>query len=347
MAKTKTGGKGMKSGKVLTTILLCLVIGLLSACSSDSSTNAKEGNDGEKQVVLKFGHGAAETNARHEAVLKFKELVEEKSEGNIKVEVFPNETLGSEPQMVESVAFNDLQMVAAGTYAQYHEKMAVFELPYLFSSPEKAWEVLDGPIGEEVAEPLLDDNLRILAYFENGTRQITNNVKPIETPADLKGIKLRTPEVPVAISTFKTLGANPTPMAFGELYMALQQGTVDGQENPLTNIAASKFQEVQKYLSLTGHQYSPLPVAISEEFWQSLSKEQQEIVASSAKEAAQFHRDLVKANDEKLVEELKSAGMAVNEPDKAPFQAMAKEVYKEYEDVYGKDLIEKLIKAGK
>ncbi|RBW68408.1 C4-dicarboxylate ABC transporter substrate-binding protein [Bacillus taeanensis] len=331
-------------------MIWCLVLGLISACSSGASSEG--GNtDGEaasgEQIVIKFGHGAAETNARHEAVLKFKELVEEKSNNQIKVDVFPNETLGSEPQMVESVAFNDLQMVAAGTYAQYHDKMGVFELPYLFETPEKAYEVLDGPIGQEVAEPLIDHNLRILAYFENGFRNITNNVKPIESPEDLSGIKLRTPEVPVSISTFKTFGANPTPMAFGELYMALQQGTVDGQENPLTNIAASKFQEVQKYLSLTGHQYSPLPVAISEEFWQTLSPELQEAVQQSAQEAAEYHRELVKANDEKLVEELKAGGMEVNTPEKAPFKELALEVYKEYEDIYGKELIEKLVEAGK
>lgn len=214
--------------------------------------------------VIRFGHGQPETNERHIAVMKFKELVEERSKGTIKVEVYPNEQLGSEPVMIESVSFNDLQMVAASAFSQYDQRISVFELPYLFDSFEEAWSVLDGEIGKEIAEPFLDQNLRIIAYFENGFRHITTN-KPIETPEDLEGVKIRTPEFPISVSTFSALGANPTPMAFGELYMGLQQGAVDAQENPVANSYASKFNEVQDYLIMSNHQYMPLPVAISEE----------------------------------------------------------------------------------
>nr|WP_285867047.1 DctP family TRAP transporter solute-binding subunit [Mesobacillus maritimus] len=295
-------------------------------------------------VTIRFGHGSAETNERHTAVLHFKELVEERSGGKMEVLVYPNEQLGSEAEMIESVTFNDLQMVAASAFSQYDPRIGIFELPYLFDSNEEAWNTLDGPIGQKVAEPFLEDNLRILAYFENGFRHVTSNV-PIESPDDLKGIKIRTPEIPVFIQTFKAFGASPTPMAFGELYMALQQGTVDAQENPIANTYASKFQEVQDYLNMTAHQYMPLPVAISEEFWQSLTLEQQEVIESSAKETAQFHRDLITENENKMIEDLKDAGMTVIEPDKEAFRAKSESVYEIYRGKFGDELIDTILEA--
>ncbi|WP_068674986.1 DctP family TRAP transporter solute-binding subunit [Oceanobacillus sp. Castelsardo] len=297
-------------------------------------------------IIIRFGHGAAETNERHMAVMEFKKLVEERSSGNMEVIVYPNEQLGSEAEMVESVTFNDLQMVAAATFNQYDQRISAFELPYLFPSAEVAYRVLDGEVGQKIGDPLLEDNLRILAYFENGFRNITSNV-PINTPEDLDGIKIRTPEVPVAIDTFRALGANPTPMAFGELYMALQQGTVDAQENPVANIYATKFNEVQAYLNLTSHQYTPLPVAISDDFWNSLSKENQDIIQKSSLDAAQFHRDLLKENEAKMIEELQAAGMEVVKPDPEPFREAVSGVYDKYRAVFGDELIDMLQDATK
>lgn len=297
----------------------------------------------EGVTLIRFGHGAAETNERHLAVMHFKELVEEKSNGGIQVEVYPAEQLGSEAEMIESVSFNDLQMVAASAFSQYDPRISVFELPYLFDSYEEAWRTLDGKIGEEVAEPFLDHNLRIVGYFENGFRHVTSNV-PVETPEDLKGIKIRTPEFPLSISTFRALGANPTPMAFGELYMALQQGAVDAQENPVANAYSNRFQEVQKYLNLTAHQYMPLPVAISEEFWKTLSSEEQEIIKESTLETAQFHRDLLRENEEKMIRELKTDGMQIIEPDLAPFREETKEVYESFKRQFGEEFVNRILK---
>jgi len=320
-------------------ILLAGSLGCVFLFTSDVATS-------DDTILIRFGHGSAETNERHLAVMEFKELVEERSNGKMEVIVYPNEQLGSEAEMVESVTFNDLQMVAAATFNQYDQRISAFELPYLFPSAEVAYRVLDGEVGKTIAEPLLDDNLRILAYFENGFRNITSNV-PINTPEDLKGIKIRTPEVPVAIDTFQALGANPTPLAFGELYMSLQQGTVDAQENPIANIHANKFNEVQDYLIMTGHQYTPLPVAISDEFWNSLSKENQEIVQQSALDAAQFHRDLLKENEAKMIEELKAAGMEVIEPDPEPFREAVSGVYDKYRKIFGDEFMDMLLNATK
>lgn len=336
-----------KSKKILLVTFVLIMGMILSACGGSKQSNNTEkasgtGSDGEK-ITIKFAHSAVETNSRNEAALKFKSLVEEKSGGAITVEVFPNEVLGSEPQMVEGVAFDDIQMVAASTFAQYEPKVDAFGLPFLFETNEQAWKALDGPIGQEVFESLLDDNLRVLGHLENGFRNITNNKKPIETVEDLKGMKIRTPEQPVLVSIFKALGANPTPMAFGELYMALQQGTVDGQENPVSNIQASKFNEVQKYLSLTGHSYSATTIAISDKFWNTLSPEHQEIIASSVKEVSKFHRELVMEQEADIIKDLEAKGMKVNKPDKESFRKASQEVYDEYAEVYGKDLIDSLL----
>ncbi|WP_338787121.1 DctP family TRAP transporter solute-binding subunit [Metabacillus sp. FJAT-53654] len=329
-------------------LMLFIMVAFLAACNGKeaASDNEKSTASGEN-ITIKFAHSAVDTNSRHDAALKFKSLVEEKSNNQITVEVFPNEVLGSEPQMVEGVAFNDIQMVAASTYAQYEPKVDVFGLPFLFETNEQAWEALDGPIGQEVFSGLLDDNLRVLGHFENGFRHVTNNVRPIEKVEDLEGLKIRTPEMPILVSIFEALGSNPTPMAFGELYMALQQGTVDGQENPISNIHASKFYEVQDYLSLTGHSYSPTTVAISDEFWNTLSPEQQEIIQSSLTEASKFHRNLVMEDEEKLLAELEEGGMKVNRPDIASFREASKDVYGEYEDTYGKDLIDRILEEQK
>ena len=329
--------------KQLRNLMIIVTLGLAAAISIAVLTSDQVVNSDEV-ITIRFGHGSAETNERHLAVMKFKELVEEKSSGNINVQVFPNEQLGSEAEMIESVTFNDLQMVAASAFSQYDQRISVFELPYLFESYEQAWNVLDGEVGEKAAEPFLEDNLRILTYFENGFRHVTSNI-PIKTQADLAGLKIRTPEFPLSLSTFKLFGSNPTPMAFGELYMGLQQGTVDAQENPIANIYASKFQEVQSYLNLTSHQYMPLPVAISDEFWRSLSAENQKLIEESAKEAAKFHRDLVQSNEANMIKELQADGMEIVHPDLDSFQEAASEVHKQFRAEFGDELLDEITKA--
>jgi tripartite ATP-independent transporter DctP family solute receptor len=340
----------MRLAALATAIVLAISLAGCSGGQKATSGNQSAGSaDQDKSYVIKFGHGSAESNARHKAALKFKEIVESKTNGKVKVEVYPNEVLGSEREMLESVQLNNIQMTAGGTgiFAGFYPKIGVIELPYIFDNFEQAWKVLDGPLGQELAEPLKEKGIHILAYWENGFRQVTNNVRPINKPEDLKGIKIRTPEIPVSLSIFKALGANPTAMPFGELYMALQQKTVDGQENPLTNIYASKFYEVQKYLSLTKHQYSPLPLAISEEFWKSLPKEYQDIIQEAANQARDYHRSLIQEDDQQLVGELKNKGMQVNvPPDLMPFREAVKSVYKEFEGTYGADLIKKLQDAA-
>lgn len=322
-------------------ILMISVIAILAIATAYVFFSEGEAVESEDKVTIRFAHGQPENNERHKAALRFKELVEERSD-NMEVLIYPNEQLGSEAEMIESVTLNDLQMVAASAFSQYNQSLSIFELPYLFDTYEEAWEVLDGEIGEEAAKPLLEDNLRIIAYFENGIRHVTAN-KPIESTDDFRGLNIRTPEFPLSLATFQALGANPTPMAFGELYMALQQGTVDAQENPVSNVYASRFQEVQQYLNMTAHQYMPLPVAISDDFWKTLSKEQQKIVESSAKEAAHYHRDLIVENEQKTLEKLKEEGMEVVRPDTEQFREETEPVYDRYRQQFGDEVLDKIL----
>ncbi|WP_158735829.1 TRAP transporter substrate-binding protein [Alteribacillus sp. YIM 98480] len=336
---------------LMQTALIGLSATVLAACGGDETQDEASGNEGGgdgEEIIIDFGHGSAESNVRHEAAVKFKEAVEEESEGAISVDIFPNEQLGSEPEMIENVSLNnlDIALAGAGIYTQYNDLIGAVELPYLFEDYEHAWEVLDGEVGDLVSEPLLDDNIRILSFFENGMRHVTNSSHPIESPEDLSGLSIRTPEADVSIETINAMGASATPMAFGELYLALQQGTVDGQENPLANIHASSFYEVQDYVSLTGHQYSALPMAISDEFWNSLSEDHQSIIEEAASEAAQFHRESVRDEDEELLKELEENGMEANEPDTEPFAESVESVYDEYADVVGEDFMDTLLEEA-
>ena len=321
--------------------LLLGIIAVLAITVVYGFVTTSETVESDGDVIIRFAHGQPESNERHEAVMRFKELVEEQSD--MEVRVYPNEQLGSEAEMIESVSLNDLQMVAASAFSQYNENISIFELPYLFQNYEEAWEVLDGEVGEEVAEPLLEDNLRIIAYFENGMRHVTAN-KKIESPEDFQGLSIRTPEFPLSLATFQAMGGNPTPMAFGELYMSLQQGTVDAQENPISNIYTSRFQEVQQYLNKTSHQYMPLPVAISDDFWESLSEEQQQVVETSAQEAAQYHRDLIVENEEEIEGILEEEGMEVVEMDTELFREKTESVHETYRNLYGDEMLDKILK---
>jgi len=317
-----------------------------SGASTPGSSGGAQNTSGQK-ITIRFGHGSAESNARHQAALKFKQMVEERTNGQIVVEIFPNEQLGSEATMLQSVQSNIIEMTAGGSgiFASYNPQISILDLPYAFESFEQAWKVLDGDFGKKLVEPLIDQKIRVLAYWENGFRQITNNKGPIEKPEDLKGMKIRVPTIPYYVKTFEALGANPTPIAFGELFQALEQRIVDGQENPLTNIYNSKFYEVQKYLSKTNHLYGPLPLAISEDFWQTLSQEHQQIIQEAALEAAQFHRQAIVEDDKRLREELEKEGMISNDVDIEPFKEATKSVWEEAEKEFGKEFVDEFRKA--
>ncbi|MCK6207055.1 DctP family TRAP transporter solute-binding subunit [Bacillus infantis] len=329
----------MKKKSVLFIISFCFIL-LLSACGGGSASTSSESN-GEK-ITIKFGHVLAPDHPYNLAAEKFKEALESNSPQEVQVEIFHSAQLGSERELTEGLQLGTVDIaIAPGTISSFEPKMGVLDLPYIFRDREHAYKVLDGEIGKELAADLPSSDLRLLSYWENGFRQITNSQKPINTPADVKGVKLRVPENGIYVDTFKEWGANVTTMAFGELYTALQQKAVDGQENPLALIYTNKFYEAQEYLSLTGHFYGPAQVIISEKKWKSLSPEMQEAVQSAADEARDFERQLLKDKDEEYLENLKAEGMKVNEVDVEAFQEASKPVWEKYSSEFG-DLIDRI-----
>jgi tripartite ATP-independent transporter DctP family solute receptor len=299
----------------------------------------------EKPVSLKLGHAVAPEHPYHLGAVKFAELVAQRTGNKVKIDVYPSTQLGNERDMVEGLQLGtiDLVVTSTGPLGGFVPKMFVVDLPFLFRDREHAYKVLDGPIGREIFEAFSAKGIKGLAFWENGFRQITNNVRPIEKPEDLKGIKIRTMENKVHLASFRAFGASPTPMAWSEVYTALQQKTIDAQENPIAIIYYQKIYEVQKYLALTGHFYSPTPLLMSLKAYLALPKDIQKIMDDAAIECATYERNLLRDSEAKQIADLKAKGMQVTTPNKKPFQDAAASVYKEFESQFGKDMIDKII----
>jgi tripartite ATP-independent transporter DctP family solute receptor len=281
------------------------------------------------QTILKLGTSTQPSHIYNLAAEKFGEIVAEKTGGEIEVQVFPAAQLGSERDMVEGLQLGSLEMTltSTGPMGNFVPQVKLFNLPFLFKDRESCYKVLDGEIGTQIADRFVKVGIRSLGWFENGFRNITNSKVAVEKPGDMNGMKIRVMEDDVFILTMKALGASPLPMAFGELYTALEQKTVDAQENPLAVIHSSRFFEVQDYLAMTGHFYSPAVLLISEITWQTLSPEHQKIVAEAAAEARDYERQLSIKADQELEAACAKEGMTITHPDKAPFAEAVASVY--------------------
>lgn len=279
-------------------------------------------------VKLTLGHGAAVGNPRHEASVKFAELVKAKSGGRIEVHVAPSAQLGDDAAMVTALRTGALDMSAnsQGAVANAVPEYGAFGMPFLFPSTAAAFKLLDGPLGKELADASAAKGMVLLGTWDNGIRQITNSKRPITKVEDLKGLKLRVPPDATLVDIVKSLGAEAQQIKFAELYVALQQGVVDGQENPLVNIHASKLYEVQKHLALTNHQFQMTPFLMSKRTWDRLSEADRKAVQDAAAEATAFQRKLSHEADEKVLADLKAKGMQVTTPDKAAFEKATAEV---------------------
>jgi tripartite ATP-independent transporter DctP family solute receptor len=245
----------------------------------------------------------------------FKKYVEEKTKGEIQVGLYYNSQLGGERESVEQVKNGSLEMAtaSAGPLTTFNNKFMVLDIPFAFDSYEIAWAVLDGPMGQKLLDSSEGIGLKGLAYLENGFRHVTNNVRPINGADDLKGIKIRTMEAPMHMENFKTLGANPTPVPWPELYLTMQQKIVDGQENPLANIWEVKMYEVQKYTSLTGHIYDPMPLVANLAWFNKLPKDQQIVLQDGAVLAQNYSRYINRAREDAIITKLTEKGMKVND----------------------------------
>ncbi|ARO33015.1 TRAP dicarboxylate transporter substrate-binding protein DctP subunit (plasmid) [Rhizobium sp. NXC14] len=268
-----------------------------------------------REHSLKF---AAANNKGHPQVMgmeKFAELVKEKSDGKIEVKLFPGGVLGGDVQTVSALQGGVIEMTVlnAGILASNVKQFGAVDLPFLFNSGEEADKVMDGAFGTELMKLLPDTGLVGLGYWELGFRNLTNNRHPVTKLEDIKGLKIRTIQSPIPIELFNSLGANAVPLPYTELYTALETGTVDGQENPAANIINAKFFEVQKYMTITRHQYNPQIVLISKKFWDSLNDEEKAVFQSAATEARDYQRKVSREKDANAIAEIKKTGMEVTE----------------------------------
>ena len=294
------------------------------------------------QTTLKVGHVFAADHPWQIALNGMAQDVSEATNGEVVIEVYPAAQLGGDREMAEGLGLGTIEMGLFGTGALQvlDKRLIVEELPYAWPTREHAYRALDGKLGEALADVLREKNITTLSWWESGYRHITNSVRPIETPEDLQGIKLRVPEAELRVDTFRQLGALPTPMAFSEVFTALQQGAVDGQENPLATIHASKFYEVQDHLALSGHIWGSAVLTISDRAWNRLSEEQQKLLQEAAEKWKIEERQMIVESDEQLLTELEAAGVQITRPDAAAFQEAVAPIWDQYEAEFGRELVD-------
>ncbi len=298
--------------------------------------------------VLRLSHNAAPNNPKSDGSLLFAKLVEEKTEGRIKVEVGGSAQYGDDAETLTNLRLGTIAFSAnsQGTTSAIVPEIALIGLPFLFKDLDHAYQVVDSDVGEEIKKAARKKGLEILAFWDNGIRHTSNNKHPIKEPGDLKGMKVRTPPDSMTIDIFEALGASPVSLAFSELYIALQQKVVDGQENPLMNTYSSKLHEVQQYISFTGHKYETTPFIVSKMVFDTLSAEDQELIREAAMEAKDFNRKESQKADEALRVTLTEAGVELNEIENPEaFRALTQPVY----DKWGKrfpELVEQIVKGA-
>lgn len=296
-------------------------------------------------VTLKLGYSLPATSHYGVGAQAFADALAEKTDGRFKVEMFPSNALGGEREMIEGAQFGtiDLVVTSTGPVGNFVPETLVFDIPFLFRDYAHARGVLDGEIGQEVLDKFPERGLIALAWAENGFRHLTNSKQAVTEPEDVKGLKIRTMQNDVHMRAFTTLGALPTPMAFPEVFTALQQHTIDGQENPIPVIVSGNFAQVQKYLSLTGHVYSPALFIMAPSRWEELSDEDKAAFKAAAKIGANAMRKQVETFEADGIAKLEAAGMTViQQPDKARFLEELKPAYAEYEKRFDPELIKRI-----
>ncbi|GAA0181055.1 DctP family TRAP transporter solute-binding subunit [Clostridium sediminicola] len=339
----------MKKRKIGSLILSFVMVSLLFIGCSSKTEETASGETPKEKIVLKLGHTGAPDHPYQKAAEMFAEKVAEKTDGMVEIKIFPSNQLGKQKELVEGAQLGTVDMVLTSDVllSGFEPKMGALNLPFLFSDYENVVNALNGEAGQELSEALLTKNLKVIGWWENGFRHITNSKTIIENPSDLEGLKIRTPSGTVFVDTFNMLGASATPMSFGELYSALQLNTVDGQENPTTHVLTQKFYEVQDYLSLTYHIHVSEPLIMSKAVYDKLPAEYQEILLEAGKDVSEWSYQTTKESEASEIEEIKAKGMTVTEPNIEKFKEATKVVYEKYEKEFGKDFIDLLKNSGK
>ncbi|MGI6226091.1 MAG: DctP family TRAP transporter solute-binding subunit [Peptococcales bacterium] len=298
-------------------------------------TNDNNGGDQVKKINLRFSHANDPAHPFHLGAEKFAELMKEKTDGAVNINIFPSAQLGNHRDLLESMQAGtvDFNVLATGPLANWLPEVGVLDMPYLFKDEKEAYKVLDSDVIKELVAPLEENGLKVIGFWAAGFRNATNSKRAINSPEDMKGLKIRVMEAPIYIDLMKAWGADPTPMAFGEVYTALQQKVIDGQENYVSSIASNRLYEVQEYIAMTKHTYSAAPVVMSLKTWNNLTSEQQNALMEAIAEATEYQRQV---EDEKYVEFMKifeEKGNVITEPDLDLFKKASQPVI----DTYGKE----------
>ena len=299
-------------------------------------------------ITIKVGHSEAAVSIREDAVQVMAKALEEKTGGAMKVESFPASQLGGLTAMIEQVETDSLDVVICGPSILQNydpdQNCGVVQLPYLVDTYDQAWKLVDSDVIAKTVEDFPENNMHFLAAWEAGFRNLTNGKKEVKNCDDLAGLKIRVVESTLTTAIWQAFGASPTPMAFSEVYTALQSQVLDGQENPISVIYASNFQEVQKYMTLTKHQYEPVYVVISENKWQSMTEAEQEALMEAVVEAQQFVRQAIVDSEDTWLAELAEGGMEITDDfDVEDFRSRSEGVYEIMKDTYGAELVEEVV----
>ena len=337
--------------KLLALLMMAVLTFALAACGGGGDSGAADGGDsdafaGGQTFTIKIGHSDTTTNLINVSLENFAKYVEEQSGGAVKVDIYAAEQLGSNAEMAEMLEMGslDAMMMPQGQEASFAPKINTLGLPFLFPDYESVYKVLDSEIGDELVADLESHNMIQLAYWENGLRQTTNSKRAINSSADFKGLKIRTPEDAMTMAIFEALGASPSPLAFSELYLALQQGTFDGQEHPISNIHANNFQDVQKYLAMTNHKYECKNMIFSLTSWNKYPEDVQNLLKEAAKTYGDEHRKAIVDSQETMLKDLEEAGMEVTYPDVEELKAATASVYDDFyaQNDWAEDLVKRI-----
>ncbi len=330
--------------KYLTGLALLLLISMFAACDREPAGKAASA---DKKIVMKVSHNGSEQHPFQKGFERFKEVMEEESNGAVEVQIFPNEQLGSEEETSQMVKLGLISAAAAGTgggLASFVSEVELFNLPFIFRDLPHFYRVVDGPVGQRIATAIEEKlNCIVLGYWFSGIRNAWNSKRPILTPEDFKGLKIRVMASPILVETFDALGAQATPMSFGQLYSALQMGVVDGAETDHIDLLQERFYDVTKYVSYTNHMFLCVAVIFSKKQYDQLPHNLQELVLEAGKAATISEREEMEAVTQAALIELKEKGLEFYEVDKKPFREKVERVYqKNAEKVGGIKMIEEV-----
>lgn len=336
-----------KRNSFIVLLILIFVLVFTTACSNEKPVDTAKPVDSDTKVyTLRYAHDHMPDSPFQKSAEEFKDIVEERSKGRIKVEIYPAEQIGAGRQVLEALQLGSVEMInmPVAFFAGFDMKYSLVDMPFLFPTEDVLWKTLEGPIGSELLDLLVDKDMKGIAFYAEGWRQMTNN-SSIKTPADLKGKKIRGMNAPVILAQYKAWGANPVALDYSEVYNALQQGVVQGQENPLLSINDKKFYEVQKYLILSDHNYLSYVLFANNTWFESLPKDLQEIVFNTGVEVAKDHRGRMDTANEGYFKTIEASGIEViklTDEEKAAFRAASEPVYDEFRGQFG-DILDRTI----